>query len=68
MRLGKVIIAHEYVVDLDNKDMVDRAKESLREDIESMIKYDEVLNCSAVITKCKGLSKSDIPEFLLDQG
>ena len=68
MRLGKVSITHEYVVDLDNKDMVDHAKESLKEDIDSMVKYNEVDHAISIIKNSKGLSQNDIPEFLLDQG
>lgn len=66
MRLGKVIVGHGYVVDLDNQDMVDHAREALYEDIMSMVKYDEVSHCISIIKNSKGLSENDIPEFLME--
>lgn len=44
MRLGKVIFYNYYVVDLDDEDMVEEAKELLCEDIYDGVKYDELGN------------------------
>ena len=75
MRLGKVQVVFEYVVDLDNKDMVDHAKISIAEDIENTIKCDKIfLNGKTInilyetMDECKFLEKSDVAEFLLDNG
>lgn len=65
--LGKVYFELEYVVDLDNPDMVQHAKTALWEDIMSMFKYDEIHNCIGVKEDKKAKEK-DIPEFLLDDG
>jgi len=43
MRLGKVQVIFEYVVDLNDAEMVDNAKISIAEDIESSIKHDGLL-------------------------
>lgn len=63
--MGKVVIHLEYPVDLNEPEMVDYAKESLYEDIASMIKYDEVSNVIAV-QEDSNLSYDDIPEFLVE--
>jgi len=69
MRLGKVQVTFEYVVDLDNQEMVDYAKESIREDIDSAVKYTNPINIiQEDMEECKFLEESDIAEFLLDQG
>ena len=74
MRLGKVQIIFEYVVDLDNKDMIDYAKESIEEDIVSAIRHDggiygdipfNILN--ETMDECKFLEESDIPDFLKEE-
>lgn len=66
-RLGKVIFDLGYVVDLDDADMVDRAKECIYEDIMSAYKYDEVQNYIEVTEPEGTLKESDIPEFLLPE-
>jgi len=67
MRLGKVRIAHEYVVDLDNEEMVDHAKVALCEDIYSAMKYNEVDALITVDKNGQGVTESDIPEFLTEE-
>ena len=42
MRLGKVEINYGYVVDLDDEEMVDHAKESIFQDMFNAYKYDNV--------------------------
>jgi hypothetical protein len=66
-RLGKVIFDLSYVVDLDDADMVDHAKECIYEDIMSAYKYDEVQNYIEVTEPDKTLKESDIPQFLLPE-
>lgn len=63
MRLGRVCVSHSYVVDLDDKDMVQEAKDCLYEDLMNSYKYDEVWNNISVKADKKA-KKSDIPEFL----
>lgn len=42
MRIGIVKFAVEYVVDLDNPDMVEEARACVYEDVANAVKYDEV--------------------------
>lgn len=65
--LGRVYFQLNYVVDLDNQNMVEHAKTALWEDIMSMFKYNEIHNCIGVKKDSKAKEK-DIPEFLLDDG
>jgi len=67
MRLGKVYISTKYVVDLDDKSMVDEAKTCMFEDITNAVKYDELINWIKV-KEDNSLSEADIPEFLKDEG
>jgi hypothetical protein len=67
MKLAKMSINLGYVVDLDNPEMVEYAKECLYEDIMSMVKYDEVVD---LVQQCEcvespDLTEDDIPEFLV---
>jgi DNA-directed RNA polymerase subunit RPC12/RpoP len=66
MRMGKVYISTEYVVDLDDESMVAEAKIAMIEDLESSIKFDE-LSAWVKVKEDSNLSKSDIPEFLKDE-
>lgn len=63
MRLGRVEYNIGYVVDLDNEDMVDHAKEAIFEDLQSAWKNGFVPH----IDKDGEYSENDIPEFLLDE-
>ncbi len=65
MTLGVIRISHEIVVDLENKDMVQHGKDALYEDLMNAVKYNE-LGSWIETEERKGLSKSDIPGFLLD--
>ena len=66
MKLGKVKIEMEYVVDLDNEDMIEEAKNALYEDLMNAYKYDEIYNHIEVTEQDKTLKESDISEFLLE--
>lgn len=65
MKLGKVQLSLSYVVDLDNQEMVDYAKQCLHDDLQNMVKYDEI---SSWIAECEDerLRESDIPDFLIE--
>jgi hypothetical protein len=65
MRLGKAKVFLEYVVDLDNKDMIDHALGALYEDLMSAYKNDEVHHLF-VTEEDSSLKEEDIPEFLLE--
>ena len=57
-----------YVVDLDNPEMVEYAKECLYEDIMQMVKYDKLSNLveSCECVESPDLTEDDIPEFLVE--
>lgn len=63
-RLGRVYFNINYVVDLDNKDMVDEAKQCVFEDVMNAVKYDEVAAHIEVVSDATA-TEEDIPEFLL---
>ena len=64
--LGRVVISAGYVVDLDDEEMVDHAKESLFEDIMNAVKYNELGGYIEVDKKPDpDLTEQDIPSFLL---
>ena len=67
MKLGKVVINLEYVVDLSNERMVNEAKDALYEDLMSAYKYNGLADWIGVREGDEGLSESDIPEFLLEE-
>ena len=63
--LGRVTFNVSYVVDLDNKNMVDDAKQCVFEDVMNAVKHDEVAALITVATDSTA-TQEDIPEFLLD--
>ena len=68
MRLGKVIMTHSYVVDLDNEEMVEQAKFCLFEDMMNAYKYDEIadwIGTKEADRFSPAYSKDDIPNFLI---
>lgn len=67
MKLGKVKIELEYVVDLDNEDMVNNAKNCMYEDIMNIVKYEELFDMIEVTDEDKTLKEEDIPEFLIEE-
>jgi hypothetical protein len=62
-RLGRVVINIEYVVDLDNPEMIEDAKQCIFEDITNSIKYGEVDQWIDVVP-APDAKEEDIPEFL----
>lgn len=67
MRLGRVAINTGYIVDLDNEEMVQHAKDSLYEDIyNAIVKSNEIFNY-IVIEQNMDAKEEDIPSFLLDE-
>ena len=63
-RLGRVTFNINYVVDLDNTDMVDEAKQCVFEDVMNAVKYDEVVN-HIKVEYDPTAKHEDISEFLL---
>ena len=63
MRLGKVYFHASYIVDLDDKDMVDHAKDCIYEDVTNSVKYDEVA-CWIKVEEAPDADEGDIPEFM----
>jgi len=65
MRLGKIKLGMEYVVDLDNQSMVEEAKGCLFEDLMNAVKYDELGAAIDIEEDVNNvLSEKDIPDFL----
>lgn len=64
--LGRVCISHSYVVDLDNPEMIQEAKDCLFEDLMNAYKYDEV-HLYIDVKADKTASVNDIPDFLLKE-
>lgn len=65
-RLGRVVFKAAYIVDLDDPDMVDRAKECLADDIFNAVKMDEAAEWIGT-EEDKTLSPADIPSFLTEE-
>lgn len=65
-RLGRVYFRASYVVDLDNQDMVDEAKECVFEDVCNAVKFDEIGESIIVGEPDPKLTEADIPEFLTE--
>lgn len=64
MRLGKVVIDIGYVVNLDNEEMVEEAKDCLYEDVMNAVKFNEVSSWIKIQKNDGTLKKEDIPSFL----
>lgn len=64
-RLGKVKFHLEYVVDLDNEDMVEHARQALYDDLFTIFKHDEEWYCIEVVEDTS-LTEDMIPEFLIE--
>ena len=70
MKLGIIGIKHFYVVDLENKSMVEEAEEALLEDLMHAYKFDELCDYIGVIENLdlgSLLKEENIPEFLREQ-
>jgi len=66
MKLGKVCLTLDYVVDMDNQDMVKQAVECLYEDLMQGYKYDNIMNWIDVVED-NTATEDMIPEFLLEK-
>jgi len=62
-RMGRVVLNLDYVVDLDNKEMVEHAKQCMYEDLMNAVKYDE-LHTWLDVVDAPDTCPDDIPEFL----
>ncbi len=65
MRTGTISFKREYVVDLDDEDMVAHAKESVYEDVMNSVKHDSLFGEIEIDTDSP-CSENDIPDFLLE--
>lgn len=65
MRLGRVAINSGYIVDLDDDEMVQRAKDALYEDVDNAVKYNEIYNWIEIEQDVDAKEK-DISTFLLE--
>jgi hypothetical protein len=63
-RLGRIEFKISYVVDLENENMVDEARQCVYEDVMNAVKYDEVAENIDVVEDTTATTE-DIPEFLL---
>jgi len=64
-RLGRIMIAHHYVVDLNNELMIQEAKNALFEDLMNAVKYDE-LGDWIDTQEDPNAREEEIAEFLTD--
>lgn len=62
-KIGRVSFCLEYFVDLNDNDMVEHAKDSLWDDIHSLVKYNEVYQCIKV-DESPEHNYDDIADFL----
>jgi hypothetical protein len=65
-RLGRIQLNLSYVVDLNDDEMVQTAKECLFEDINSMVKHNELWETITIKDDPKA-KESDISSFLLKE-
>ena len=69
IRLGVVRLEWQYVVDLDDDEMIERAKIALLEDIQSsIIRSPGELDESIVAVPSSEAKESDINDWLFDEG
>jgi hypothetical protein len=66
MKMGRVILDINYIVDMDNEDMVKHAIESLYEDLMQGVKYGNITDWIDVVED-KNATEDMIPEFLLEK-
>ena len=64
--MGRVCLDLNYIVDMDNEEMVKRAYECLYEDLMQGVKYGNIGNWIDVIED-KNANPSMIPDFLLEK-
>jgi len=66
MKLGRICVDLNYIVDIDNDEMVRHATEALYEDLMQGVKYGNITNWIDVIED-KNAKEDMIPEFLLEK-
>ena len=66
MKLGRICVDLNYIVDMDNEEMVRHATEALYEDLMQGIKYGDLANWIRV-SEDKNAKEYMIPEFLLEK-
>jgi hypothetical protein len=66
MKLGRICVDLNYIVDIDNDEMVRHATEALYEDLMQGIKYGDLTNWIRV-SEDKNATEDMIPEFLLEK-
>jgi hypothetical protein len=66
MKLGRISLDLNYIVDMDNEEMVRHATEALYEDLMQGVKYGDLANWIR-ISEDKDAKEDMIPEFLLDE-
>ena len=66
MKLGRVSLDINYIVDMDNEDMVKHAIESFYEDLMQGVKYGNITDWIDVVED-KNATEDMIPEFLLEK-
>lgn len=65
MRMGKVQFIVDYVVDLDNADQIEIAKDFISEDVEDIVRYHQI-NDWFDLVEDPNLSYSDIHTGILE--
>lgn len=66
MKMGRISLDLAYVVDMDNEDMVNRAKECFYEDIMQAVKYGE-LGSWIDVQPDNQATPDMIPQFLTEE-
>lgn len=66
MKLGRICVDLNYIVDMDNDEMVRHATEALYEDLMQGIKYGDLADWIR-ISEDKDAKEDMIPEFLLEE-
>ena len=66
MKLGRISLDLNYIVDMDNEEMVRHATEALYEDLMQGVKYGDIANWIR-ISEDKDAKEDMIPEFLLEK-
>jgi hypothetical protein len=66
MKLGRICVDLNYIVDMDNEEMVRHATEALYEDLMQGVKYGDLTNWIRV-SEDKDAKEEMIPEFLLGE-